>query len=240
VQVIRDETELEAARRARDSVLANISHEFRTPLAAQLASIELLREGLDTMPIQQQHELVQSLERGTLRLTQLIDNLLESVRIESGQLGIRKQSVDIAAVAEDVRALIGALLAQRRQTLEVSIPRELPVTGDAPRLIQVFVNLIANASKFAPEGSAIRLGGEWRDGWIAAWVEDEGPGLPAGDAASIFDRFRRGPESEPEPGGLGLGLWIVKSIVDRHGGTIVATRTPQNRTRFTITLPAEG
>ena len=86
VQVIRDETELEGVRRARDSVLANISHEFRTPLAAQLASIELLREGIETMSRPEQKELVLSLERGTLRLTRLIDNLLESVRIESGQL----------------------------------------------------------------------------------------------------------------------------------------------------------
>jgi len=241
VQVIRDETELEAVRRARDSVLANISHEFRTPLAAQLASIELLREGLNTMPLDHQHELVWSLERGTLRLTQLIDNLLESVRIESGQLAIRKQSVDLAAVAEDARALLNALLAQRGQTLEVEIPQELPqVEGDAPRLTQVFVNLVANASKFAPEGSPIRMGAEIRRSWIAAWVEDEGPGLPSGDVASIFDRFQRGPAEEPEPGGLGLGLWIVKSIVDRHGGTIIAERTHQNRTRFTITLPAEA
>src|SRR5579864_28204 len=98
VQVIRDETELEAVRRARDSVLANISHEFRTPLAAQLASIELLLTGLEQMPRAQQRELVASLERGTLRLTQLIDNLLESVRIESGQLAIRHQSLDRKSV----------------------------------------------------------------------------------------------------------------------------------------------
>jgi PAS domain-containing protein len=83
VQVLRDETELEAVRRARDSVLANISHEFRTPLAAQLASIELLRDGLQTMTPQAREKLVVSLERGSLRLTRLIDNLLESVRIES-------------------------------------------------------------------------------------------------------------------------------------------------------------
>jgi signal transduction histidine kinase len=241
VQVIRDETELEAVRRARDSVLANISHEFRTPLAAQLASIELLREGLNTMPLEQQHELVWSLERGTLRLTQLIDNLLESVRIESGQLAIRRQSVDLAAVADDARALLGALLAQRNQRLLIEISRELPqVEGDAARLTQVLVNLIANASKFAPEGSTILIGAEVRNGSMAWWVEDEGPGLPEGDAISIFDRFRRGPAEEPEPGGLGLGLWIVKSIIDRHGGTIVAERTDQNRTRFTMTLPVES
>src|SRR5690606_17549306 len=84
VQVLRDETELEAVRRARDTVLANISHEFRTPLAAQLASIELLRDGLETMSPEEQRRLVSSLERGVQRLTWLIDNLLESVRIESG------------------------------------------------------------------------------------------------------------------------------------------------------------
>ncbi len=101
VQELRDETELEAVRRARDTVLANVSHEFRTPLAAQLASIELLRAGLHTRTPAQLEELVLSLERGTLRLTQLIDNLLESVRIEAGQLDIRHQSIDLADVIED-------------------------------------------------------------------------------------------------------------------------------------------
>ncbi|MEP7242705.1 MAG: ATP-binding protein [Gammaproteobacteria bacterium] len=241
VQVIRDETELEAVRRARDTVLANISHEFRTPLAAQLASIELLREGLETMGPEHQKELVLSLERGTLRLTQLIDNLLESVRIEAGQLSIRRQSVELAQVIEEVQVLIGALLVQRGQTFEVSIPEDLPlIDGDAQRLTQVYVNLIANASKFAPESSTIRVGAAAIDGGrIETWVEDEGPGMPAGVEGSIFERFRRGADMEPEPGGLGLGLWIVKSIVDRHGGEIAAVRTAEGRTRFVVTLSAE-
>lgn len=238
VQVIRDETELEGVRRARDSVLANISHEFRTPLAAQLASIELLRDGLDTMPSDQQKELVLSLERGSLRLTRLIDNLLESVRIESGQLGIRHQSVAMAEIVEDADVLIGALLKQRRQTLEVSLPEALPrVDGDGPRLTQVFVNLLANASKFAPEDSAVRVGAAATGSTVTIWVEDEGPGVPEIETGSVFERFYRGPEQEPEPGGLGLGLWIVKSIIDRHGGTIRAERI-EGRTRFVVELPA--
>ena len=264
VQVIRDETELEAVRRARDTVLANISHEFRTPLAAQLASIELLLEGMDSMPPEQQQELVRSLERGTLRLTRLIDNLLESVRIESGQLSIRRQSVDLRDVVEDAQGLLGSLLALRHQTLEVEIPEDLPfIDGDLHRLTQVFVNLLANANKFAPEGSVVRVGAEVREGagegsrdggsgdarasgnaesranYIAAWVEDEGPGPAAADSEAIFARFQRGAGEEPEPGGLGLGLWIVKSIIDRHSGTIGLTRTAQGRTRFVMTLPAE-
>ena len=241
VQVIRDETELEAVRRARDSVLANISHEFRTPLAAQLASIELLLEGLEDMPAARQRELVSSLERGTLRLTQLIDNLLESVRIESGQLSIRRQSVALAEVVEDARALVASLLAQRQQNLEVTLPPDLPlVAGDKPRLTQVFVNLLANANKFAPEGSVVRIGAEARGEQVLTWVEDEGPGPAAGEGAALFARFRRGGGTEPEAAGLGLGLWLVKSIVERHAGAVSFERTAQERTRFTLSLPAEA
>jgi len=237
VQVIRDETELEGVRRARDSVLVNISHEFRTPLAAQLASIELLREGIDSMSREQQKELVFSLERGTLRLTRLIDNLLESVRIESGQLGIRHQNVSLEEVIEDSDALIGALLKQRRQRLELEFAEDLPrVDGDGPRLTQVFVNLLANASKFAPEDSVVRVGASHQGDTVTAWVEDEGSGAPELETGSIFERFSRGAGEEPEPGGLGLGLWIVKSIIERHGGTIAARRTPAGKTRFEVQL----
>jgi signal transduction histidine kinase len=237
VQVMRDETELEGVRRARDTVLANVSHEFRTPLAAQLASIELLREGLKTSPPEKLEELVLSLERGTMRLTRLIDNLLESVRIESGQLDVRWQSIEMKQVVDDARGLVEALLRQRRQPLEVDVPEGLALQGDATRLTQVFVNLIANASKFAPEGSPIRVGARAAGERVSAWVEDAGPGLPD-DAVDIFERFQRGTE-EPEPGGLGLGLWISRSIVERHGGTITAARSADGFTRFTMDLPTE-
>jgi len=103
----------------------------------------------------------------------------------------------------------------------------------------VFVNLIANASKFAPEGTAVRVGARADGNQINAWVEDSGPGLPDGDGVSIFERFKRGGTQEPEPGGLGLGLWISRSIVERHGGSITAARTDAGYTRFTITLPIE-
>jgi len=238
VQVIRDETELEAVRRARDSILANISHEFRTPLAAQLASIELLRDGLDELEPEARRDLVLSLERGTVRLTRLIDNLLESVRIESGQLGLRRQSVALGDVVDQARGLVEALLIQRRQTLLVDLVESLPaVDGDGPRLTQVFVNLLANASKFAPEGSTIRVGARTQGNGVEAWVEDEGAGVPDLADSSIFERFYRGKDEEPEPTGLGLGLWIVKSIVERHGGHVSAGRTTEGRTRFSVVLP---
>jgi signal transduction histidine kinase len=244
-QVMRDETDVEAARRQRDAVLANISHEFRTPLSAQLASIELLRDrllqspgGLDV----ETRDLVLSLERGSLRLTQLIDNLLESVRIESGQDSIRSRPVALDEVIEEAVEMTAPLLAQRGQSIELDLPYPLPmVEGDAPRLIQVFVNLLANAQKFGPTGSTVRVGGTVAEGTVCLWVEDEGPGFPVESGGSaLFDRFvrRTGEGEEPETGGMGLGLWIVRSIVERHGGEVIAGLGTGGRgSRMRIILP---
>ncbi|HYN20115.1 MAG TPA: ATP-binding protein [Thermoanaerobaculia bacterium] len=244
-QVLRDETDVEAARRLRDSVLANISHEFRTPLSAQLASIELLHDRLQQQGMDEESQaLVLSLERGTLRLTQLIDNLLESVRIESGQASIRRGPVALDEVVEEAVELTAPLLGQRDQRLQVELPYPLPaLEGDAPRLTQVFVNLLANANKFAPAGSEIRVGGEVDGRFVSLWVEDQGAGLPEGKEGagrSVFERFVRsaGNAGETEPGqsGMGLGLWIVQSIVERHGGTVEARRE-SDTTRVCIKLP---
>jgi signal transduction histidine kinase len=241
VQVMRDETDLEAARRARDSILANISHEFRTPLAAQLASIELLQENLHELPREQLEELVTALRRGSLRLTRLIDNLLESVRIESGQLGIRQQDVRIDEIVDDAVELVGSLFAQRQQDLRVEVADDLPVlTGDGPRLVQVLVNLLANANKFGPDASTVRVAARLLDGAVVLTVDDAGPGVLENEQGSIFERFYRAADHEPEPRGLGLGLWIVKSIVERHGGQVAASRTPEGLTRFSVTLPVPG
>jgi signal transduction histidine kinase len=242
VQVLRDETDIEAARRARDGVLGHVSHEFRTPLAAQLASIELLRDGLDTLPRSAQRDLLANAERGGLRLMRLIDNLLESVRIEAGQLSIRRQPVDLHEVVHEAIELVQPLIDQGGLVIVNELPADLPrVEGDAQRLGQVFVNLLSNAIKFSPAGGTIRVGGARAPSHAEVWIEDEGEGVPDGDAAAIFERFRRTEaEAEPDAPGLGLGLWIARSIVERHGGRIGVERTAQARTRFRFTLPYEA
>ena len=240
VQVLRDETELEAVRRARDGVLGNISHEFRTPLAAQLASIELLRDGLASMQPDAAHELLANVERGVLRLMRLIDNLLESVRIEAGQLSIRQQQVDLAEVLREAADLMAPLLSQRGLRLAVQLDAlDTAVPGDSQRLLQVFVNLLSNAAKFAPENSTIRVGGARHAAAVELWVDDAGEEPAGGHSAAIFERFRRAEGGEPDAPGLGLGLWIVKSIVDRHGGSIAVMRTEDHHTRFLLRLPLE-
>ena len=101
------------------------------------------------------------------------------------------------------------------------------------------MNLLANASKFAPVGSAIRVGAERSADALSAWVEDPGPGLPEGATETVFDRFSRG-GVEPAPSGMGLGLSISRSIVERHGGRLTASRTAEGHTRFTLTIPVEA
>jgi signal transduction histidine kinase len=243
VQVLRDETELEGARRTRDTVLANISHEFRTPLAAQLASIELLQEGVGAMNVDAQRELVSSLHRGTRRLAWLIDNLLESVRIESGQLAIRHQDVAFEDVIVAARELVEPLIAQRGQRIQVETAEAMPVVrGDQQRLTQVLVNLLANANKYAPADSTIRIRARGTEpGGLTFFVEDEGIASPGIEDARLFEQFRRGTgEADRDESGIGLGLFIVRSIVERHGGTVRLERTAEGRTRATVELPQEA
>lgn len=239
VQVLRDETEVEATRRLRDTVLTNISHEFKTPLSAQLASIELILDRLPDLKTDEIGQLVLSLQRGTLRLTHLIDNLLESVRIEAGRDTIRRHPIALDEIIEEALEFTQPLIRQRDQEVLVDLPYPLPtVLGDKTRLVQVFVNLLANASKFAPATSPICIGGQVAPTSVTLWVEDQGPGLPPMAGQSLFGRFIRAPDEEPEQSGMGLGLWIVKSIVERHGGRVDARSNGQG-TRMCVTLPRE-
>lgn len=239
-QVLRDETEIETVRRMRDAVLANISHEFRTPLSAQLASIELLLDQLGELRPDEARELLLTLQRGTLRLTQLIDNLLESVRVESGRTEVRGVPVDAREIATAAVETLQPLLDQRRQRVEIALPEEIPpIRGDKPRLVQVLVNLLANSNKYAPEGSTITIEGTPGPGTVTLYVLDEGPGLPPERGPELFGPFVRSMAADAsEDSGFGLGLFIAKSIVERHGGRIEVHRPdPASPAGIAITLP---
>jgi signal transduction histidine kinase len=236
-QVMRDETEEEAVRRLRDAVLANVSHEFRTPLSAQLASLEMLRERVDERVDPPAAELVRSMERGTLRLVRLVDNLLESLRIDAGRDSIRRRPVDLRRVIQESIDQVLPLLVQKRQTLDSRLPGEIPeIDGDAPRLVQVFTNLLVNAGKFSPPGSTVAIGGRVSDREVTLWVEDQGPGFPDDPEDRRFERFSRATSGEPDEGGVGLGLYIANSIVERHGGTLHA-RNKEPGAWIAVVLP---
>src|SRR6185369_7867503 len=125
--------------------------------------------------------------------------------------------------------------AQRRQVLTCELADLPPVRGDRMQLLQVLLNLLGNANKFAPEGTVVRLGGEPQGDSVALWVEDQGPGLPPGGGEPLFERFRRAPGVAPR--GVGLGLWIARAIVERHGGTVAAENARSGGARFTVKLP---
>jgi K+-sensing histidine kinase KdpD len=242
IVVVRDENAIEAGRGMRDRILANLSHEFQTPLSAQVASIELLREHLRTTPDKVALQLADAQYRGTIRLSQLVDNLLDSVRIESGEMRLRRQHIDLTSIVADAMELMRPLIEQRDQRIVSQLPEGPTVVADGPRLLSVVVNLLANANKFAPDQTTLWVEMQWRADEVTIWVEDEGPGLPATSSPSdLFAPFRRSPHEEPSERGSGLGLAIVHAIVAAHGGQVIVAAPRQHRgARIGIALPLEA
>lgn len=241
VLVVREENAIEAARAIRDRILANLSHEFQTPLSAQIASNELLRDHLRASTDAVAIGLADAQYRGTMRLSQLVDNLLDSVRIESGEMRLRSQPVDLASVVADAIELMQPLIDQRDQTIVPTLSAGPMLTGDPPRLFSVMVNLLANANKFAPDQSRIWVDMEWIKGKVTVWVEDEGPGLLSLRSNNdLFAPFKRSPHEEPSQRGTGLGLAIVHAIVVAHGGEVkIDSPIHGNGARIGIVLPIE-
>ncbi|MBS7456963.1 sensor histidine kinase [Coralloluteibacterium stylophorae] len=242
VAILREETGAEAAQSMRDAILANLSHEFQTPLAAQTAAVEMLREHVREGGDAVAARLADALYRSVLRLSQLVENLLDSVRLDSGEMRLRREDVDLPALVGEAVELMRPLLEQRDQQVQLDLPAATRrLVGDRQRLFQVVVNLLANANKFAPDQSTIRVELVWGADEVALWVEDEGQGLPPlRDRADLFAPFRRAPEQEPSQRGTGLGLAIVRAMVERHRGAVVLAEPRRGRgARIGIALPLE-
>jgi PAS domain S-box-containing protein len=240
VLVFRDMTEEEATQRLRAYFLANISHEFRTPLSALHASVELLLEEMGALSMAEMWELLSSVHRSVTGLQTLIDNLLESSRIEAGRFSIRRRPSDLNAIIADAIRMTEPLLERRRQNLALSEPPDLPtIDADPTRLTQVLVNLLSNASKYSPVGAPIDLAVERTDGRLRVVVADRGPGISPADRSSLFHRFVRLEAQDGTQYGVGLGLSVVKAIVEEHGGVVGVEGRPGGGSAFWFTLPVE-
>jgi len=236
--VFRDVTEEEAARNLRAHILANITHEFRTPLAALNASLELLSDNPKVSRAGVE-ELLGSMQLGILNLQTLINNLLESSSIEAGRFDLHLRVTDINVVLADAVRVVQPLLTARGQTLTLSEPIQLPpIQADAARLGQVFINLLSNASKYSPSNTAIDLVLEMQDdSTVKVAIADRGPGILPEERSLLFRRFMRlGQPDDHSQYGIGLGLAVAKTIVEGHRGKIGVAERSGGGSEFWFTV----
>lgn len=236
--VLRDVSEDEAVRQLRSYFLANISHEFRTPLSAIRASVDLLLEDLAGLSRNEIAELLRSVYLSVTGLQTLIDNLLESLSIEAGRFTIRRVPSDLTRVIGQSVQVMRPLLERREQSLELVLPASLrPVWMDPMRVGQVVVNLLSNASKYSPVRRPISLEVEAGEERVVVRVSDRGDGIDPQDRDNLFRRFVRLEPSDPGQYGVGLGLSVVKAIVEEHGGQVGVADRPGGGSIFWFQLP---
>jgi signal transduction histidine kinase len=224
------------------TVLATVAHELRGPLTALATSSELLAEDFAHLDPEQVKSMLGAMHRRTLWLQGLVENLLFAATIREGRMQLHCQALSMLDVIADVEAVVGPLLEQRGQRLRVRMGNDLPdVHADSRRLGQVFVNLILNASKFGPPNTPIDVSLSIRDAYIHVTVADRGPGVSTDRAQRLFEPYYRDPSTAGGgKDGVGLGLSIVKSIVEAHGGQVGVESRRGGGARFWFTLPSAG
>jgi len=233
-----------STRRAHDlarqqlEFVATVSHELRTPLAVIRSAADNLADGIvgDEARVKQYGALVR--DEG-LRLTALVEQILEFAGLQSGQRTMASQPLSIDAVLRDAAGEAQASAAASAR-LELSIPADLPaVAGDEPALRRVFVNLIGNAIKYGAPAHWVGVRARAAGGGVEIAVSDRGLGIAAGEQDRIFEPFYRAPDVvAAQIQGAGLGLSLVKRIVEAHGGHIAVTSAPGTGSTFTVMLPA--
>ncbi len=234
VDVARDALVKIESEQLRNSLLAALSHDLRTPLAALLGLAESL--SLTRPPLSEaQARIADSMGGQARRLIALVNNLLDMARIQSGEVRLNRQWHLVEEIVGSARGGLAAALASHPVTVE--LPAGLPlVEMDAALIERVLANLLENAAKFTPPGTPIAIAASVADGRLEVSVSDEGPGIPAGQEEAMFEKFVRG-EAESATPGVGLGLAICRAIVEAHGGTIRAEKGRARGARFTFTLP---
>ncbi len=230
--------ELRALDRLKSDLLANVSHELRTPLTSLKGYTEMLHEELLGPLTEAQREALEVSTRSIDRLLYMIDEMLSYARFESGAVQLERRNVDLAAVARQV--VEGAFAARGPQlNLHLDVEANLPaVEADGQRIAQVLENLLTNALKFTPDNGRVEVR-LWRDGGeVVAEVADTGIGIAPEEQRRIFERFYQVQSSSTRKyGGIGLGLAIVRQILDAHGATIELASEPGKGSTFRFRLP---
>jgi len=216
------ENELKQAHRRKDEFLATLAHELRNPLAPIRNAVELFR--IKEPPDRDLLDARDIIERQVVQLTRLVDDLLDVSRITSGKITLQRERVTLAAVVADAVESSRPLIEEAAHTLTVTLPPEpVYLDGDAIRLVQVFSNLLTNAAKYTERGGQIWLTAERRSGEAVVSVSDTGIGIDATHLPRIFEMFSQVATAlERSQGGLGIGLSLVRGLVELHGGSVEA------------------
>jgi signal transduction histidine kinase len=230
---------LEQASRAKSDFMAKMSHELRTPLNVIIGFAELM---LDRVPGEVNEEQRQSLDdilTSGQHLLGLINGILDLSKIEAGKAELKLTDITLADLVESVRSAMMPILARGGQSLDVKLEEGLPlVRADEARLRQVLFNLLSNAANFTPDGGEIRIEAASKDKWCQVIVIDNGIGIKKEDQKQIFAPFYQVDNSiARDRKGTGLGLALVKQIVEQHGGRVWLESEYGKGSRFTFTLP---
>ncbi len=220
--------------RLRADFIATISHDLRTPLTAARAGAGMFEAQVTARLAPAERQLLGNVRRNIERLGMLIDDLVTLNQIEAGALRLDREPLDLRTVVADAMSAVHVLIGEKQQQLEVDLPEPLPAEGDARRLEQVVVNVLANANRHTPAGTRIQVSGRQVDGQVRLSVRDSGPGIPAAELEAIFQRFHRLPSGD---NGSGLGLAIARSMLELHGGRIWVESEPGEGATFHIALP---
>jgi signal transduction histidine kinase len=233
--------EAEAANRAKDDFLAMVSHDLRNPLSAILSYSQLLQTHSHRLDKDTIARALKTIERSAIFQGQLINDLLDISRITSGQLHLRIHPVDLVVVIEAAISTVSLTAQDKAIQIESALdPKARRVLGDRNRLQQVILNLLSNAIKFTPKGGRIQIQLTRIDEYVQVTVSDTGQGISAEFLPYVFDRFRQA-DNKARQQGLGLGLAIVRHLVELHEGTVhVESPGKGQGATFTIKLPSQS
>jgi signal transduction histidine kinase/ActR/RegA family two-component response regulator len=234
------EAALREADRRKNEFLATLAHELRNPLAPVVTALELIKVARGDLEMIERCRVMMDRQLG--HTVRLVDDLLDVSRLSRDSIELRRERIDLESVVESAMEAVRPLAEETGHEIEIELPSE-PVRLDADpvRLSQVLTNLLTNACKYTPPGGRITLGAQRRGAAVEVRVTDTGIGMPPELIPSAFEIFSQlNRPVAPVPGGLGIGLSLVKSLVEKHGGTISAhSEGPGHGTEFVVTLPVE-